>query len=67
MAWIGLAIRRLFFHPLSKYPGPWYHSVSEVPIVVAILSGRLFAYYTNLHRKYGMFVEMASLPHHLLC
>ncbi|POS70591.1 cytochrome P450 monooxygenase [Diaporthe helianthi] len=59
LAIFSVCVKRLYFHPLSKYPGPWYHAVSDVPFVVSLLSGRQFAYNKKLHDKYGPVVRLA--------
>lgn len=54
--YIGLVIWRLFFHPLSKFPGPrlaaasrWYEFYHDV-----ILGGVTPKRYSALHKRYGM-------------
>jgi hypothetical protein len=52
-----LAIYRLYFHPLSRFPGPklaaitsWYEFYYDV-----ILDGNFYFHKKKLHQKYGMF------------
>ena len=56
VVWIvGFIITRLYFHPLSKFPGPWiaaltrwyefYHDV--------LRDGTYVKYYPELHKKLG--------------
>ncbi len=54
--YVGLVIWRLFFHPLSKFPGPrlaaatrWYEFYHDV-----ILGGVTVKRYPALHKRYGM-------------
>ena len=53
---IGLAVYRLYLHPLAKYPGPklaalsrWYEFYYEV----LPLKGQFTFHIQDLHRKYG--------------
>lgn len=50
---LSLSIRRLYFHKLSKYPGPWFNAVSPIPLCMALISGRQHAYLRKLHDNYG--------------
>ena len=56
-----LAIYRLYFHPLSKFPGPKLAAVSDYwELYQDFLrkeSGYLFIELDNLHEKYGMLFE----------
>lgn len=54
---VSLAIYRLYFHPLSKFPGPkitaltgWYAFYNDV-----ILKGQYYHKILEMHQKYGMF------------
>jgi len=58
--YVGLVIRRLFFHPLSKFPGPrlaaatrWYEFYDDV-----ILGGVTSQRYPALHKRYGMHCDV---------
>jgi hypothetical protein len=58
----GLAIYRLFFHPLAKFPGPrlaamsrWYEAYYDV-----IKDGQYTFKIADLHKKYGMLLA----PYH---
>ena len=54
--WIlGFIILRLYFHPLSKFPGPriaaltrWYEFYHDV-----LRDGTYVKYYPELHKKFG--------------
>ena len=60
---IGVHLIRLrYFHPLSKYPGPWFHAISEIPVVRLLLSGKQFSYYKRLHEKYGKAIIVYITP-----
>jgi cytochrome P450 len=48
-----LVVYRRYFHPLAKYPGPFWHSVSTLPAAFSLLRGR-FPFDNKLHHeKYG--------------
>ncbi|ETN41942.1 uncharacterized protein HMPREF1541_03881 [Cyphellophora europaea CBS 101466] len=47
----------LFWHPLRKYPGPWYCAVSRLPIAYKNASGRYYKWADGLHKKYGPVVR----------
>ena len=58
--YVGLVIWRLFFHPLSKFPGPrlaaatrWYEFYEDV-----ILGGVTPKRYPALHKRYGMLCHL---------
>ncbi|KAI0448817.1 cytochrome P450 [Xylaria acuta] len=52
------AIYNRFFHPLSKYPGPFSHHVSYLPRAYALLSGKLGFHVADLHKQYGPVVRI---------
>lgn len=52
-------VHRIFFHSLSKFPGPWINAVSPLPEVLAIVAGRQHAYHRRLHEKYGPVVRVS--------
>ncbi|CAA9965759.1 Cytochrome p450 3a17 [Pyrenophora teres f. maculata] len=54
----GLAIYRLYVHPLRKAPGPWHFAVSGLPLVIENqLRGRFAKSVLQLHEKYGDIVR----------
>lgn len=55
----SLAIYRLYFHMLSKFPGPKLHAVSSLPAIFALLRGRLPLENKKLHDKYGSVVRVS--------
>ncbi|KAI1457430.1 cytochrome P450 [Annulohypoxylon moriforme] len=56
---ISGAIHNVFFHPLSKIPGPPTWSVSRLPYVWSLLRGMSNHDAEKLHRKYGPVVRIA--------
>ncbi|KID99795.1 cytochrome P450 3A17, partial [Metarhizium majus ARSEF 297] len=62
---IAQAIYRLWFHPLSKFPGPVLYSVSYLPYLYqAYIKGRWIFRTTELHQKYGPIVRVG--PNHII-
>ncbi|KAH6673039.1 pisatin demethylase [Halenospora varia] len=57
--WFGVAIYRLYFHPLAKYPGPLLARISPVPVTIALLRGRIPFYVKAAHDKYGPVVRVS--------
>lgn len=41
------------FHPLRKFPGPFFNSVSNIPCAMVLYNGGQHKYYKSLHDKYG--------------
>ncbi|KAI1443096.1 cytochrome P450 [Annulohypoxylon stygium] len=52
-------IRNIFFHPLSKVPGPPSWSASRLPFIWSLLRGTLIHDIEKLHRKYGSVLRIA--------
>jgi len=50
-----------FFHPLSKYPGPFWGSVTRLWITYHNVKGDEPETFQALHRKYGM----SAYSHHV--
>jgi len=44
----------LHFHPLSKFPGPWYLSVSSLPLAITSLLKIEPYYLLRITRKYSV-------------
>ncbi|KAF2094042.1 cytochrome P450 [Rhizodiscina lignyota] len=56
---IGIVVYRRYFHPLAKYPGPFWNSVSALPAALSLLRGR-FPFENKLnHEKYGPVFRLA--------
>lgn len=54
----GYAIYNRFFHPLSKYPGPFSHHVSYLPRAISLMRGKLGFHVADLHKQYGPVVRL---------
>lgn len=48
------------FHPLAKYPGPFFAKVSKLWELSRIWSGRRHVLLQQLHEKYGPFVRIGA-------
>ena len=50
VAWV---IYTRYFHPLAKYPGPFFASVSRLWLVAQVKNANLDKTQRRLHEKYG--------------
>ncbi|KAI1802364.1 cytochrome P450 [Daldinia bambusicola] len=57
--WVYQIIYNLYFHPLSKIPGPWIAAISDIPYCSWMLGGRQPYKLLELHNKYGHAVRVA--------
>ncbi|KEZ38899.1 Cytochrome p450 family protein [Scedosporium apiospermum] len=55
----ALVVYRLFFHPLSKYPGPWLAKVTNGYQLYHAWKGDRHLQFWRLHQKYGPIVRFA--------
>ncbi|KAJ5421827.1 Oxoglutarate/iron-dependent dioxygenase [Penicillium cf. griseofulvum] len=60
---IGFLLRRVYFHPLSGFPGPKLVAASSFQHFYAVWTGREKTWYQDLHRRYGPVVRCG--PNHL--
>jgi hypothetical protein len=56
-------IKRVYFHPLSHFPGPKWAATSEFFLFYILWSGRAKPWYRELHERYGPVVRCG--PNHL--
>ncbi|KAG9230345.1 putative Isotrichodermin C-15 hydroxylase [Amylocarpus encephaloides] len=56
---VGIVIYRLYFHPLSRYPGPFLNKVSDLPATIWVLKGRLPMETRKIHEKYGPIIRLS--------
>ncbi|CAG8109311.1 unnamed protein product [Penicillium salamii] len=54
-----LMVYNIYFHPLSKYPGPKSMAATRIPYMQMVLSGRYPQKTRELHQKYGNVVRIA--------
>jgi hypothetical protein len=53
------SVYRLYFSPLSKFPGPKLNAVSPIPSIISLLSGRGPFDTKLMHDKYGPVVRVS--------
>ena len=56
---ISTAFYNVYFHPLSKFPGPKLHAASHIPISLIMLQGQYLYKIKELHEIYGDVVRVA--------
>ena len=59
MGWIVRSVYRLYFHPLSKYPGPKLAAITGLWYCRHWIGGRWPHVVTELHHKYGDVIRVA--------
>ncbi|KAF0637148.1 hypothetical protein FPSE5266_04382 [Fusarium pseudograminearum] len=52
------AIYNLFFHPLSKFPGPRLWAISTIPYIRKLAGGECHFTILEMHKKYGPIVRV---------
>lgn len=56
---VVLPIQRLYFHPLSKFPGPRLWAISRIPFAYYNVRGVTHLKLEEMHEKYGDVVRCA--------
>ena len=56
---VGTIVHRLYFHPLSKIPGPWINALTRIPYARHLLAGTTVQNVTKLHEQYGEAVRIS--------
>jgi hypothetical protein len=56
---IAVAIYRLYFHPLARFPGPIFARLTPIPCTVSLLRGRMPMWVKHCHDKYGPVVRVS--------
>ncbi|KAL7794294.1 cytochrome P450 [Trichoderma ceciliae] len=56
---VWLCFYNVYFHPLSKFPGPKLSAISRIPYTRAIFSGKAHIKILDFHLKYGPVVRVA--------
>lgn len=57
---IGIVVYNLFFHPYSKYPGPFWAKVTPLYSVWHAYIGDLHIDVLRCHERYGMLLVLAT-------
>ncbi|KAI4651795.1 hypothetical protein J4E93_001991 [Alternaria ventricosa] len=52
-------IYRVYFHPLSRFPGPKFSAFTRLPYLTAIAKGKLPRHVAQLHKQYGEIVRIS--------
>ncbi|RLL98773.1 hypothetical protein CFD26_105148 [Aspergillus turcosus] len=55
---IGLSIYAIYFHPLSRYPGPKIAAISPIALIVWEIRGKVHSKVKDLHDRYGDVVRI---------
>lgn len=55
---IGVAIYNVYFHPLSKFPGPILATATSIPFAYRVFNGRSVDWLQYLHERYGKVVRV---------
>ncbi|KAI4763231.1 hypothetical protein E4T52_05900 [Aureobasidium sp. EXF-3400] len=60
---VGLVVYRLYFHPLCKFPGPFWCRISHFQqcYYEAICGGKFIYQIPKYHERYGMLRSLANL------
>ncbi|KAF6241487.1 hypothetical protein HO173_000197 [Letharia columbiana] len=53
------AIYNIYFHPLSKYPGPKMTAISRLPLIYSTITGNTWRFTGKLHAQYGTIIRIA--------
>ena len=51
-------VYNLYFHPLSKFPGPKLWAATQLPYIISLVSGRLVVNQQRLHEAYGDVIRL---------
>ncbi|KAJ4373940.1 hypothetical protein N0V83_002679 [Neocucurbitaria cava] len=57
--WLARGIYRVYFHPLSRFPGPKFAAFTRIPHLHAIFTGSVHRYVGRLHDQYGDTVRIS--------
>lgn len=55
------AVYDVFFHPLSKFPGPLWARLTRIPYWIASIKGEQIFFMQRLHAKYGPVVRFSPM------
>ncbi|KAF2735799.1 cytochrome P450 [Polyplosphaeria fusca] len=55
----AVAVYRLYFHPLARFPGPLFARLTPIPVTWSLLRGRIPFYVKACHDKYGPVVRVS--------
>lgn len=55
---VVIAVYNVYYHPLSKFPGPKSAAATPLPFVRRLITGHWVEWTTSLHEKYGEVVRI---------
>lgn len=58
LQFIGAAIYNVYFHPLSKFPGPILAIATSIPFAYRVFNGRGAGWLQYFHERYGKVVRV---------
>jgi hypothetical protein len=71
--WVYKIIYNLYFHPLAKFPGPWWAAASYLAELYydVVQGGQYYKQVIQMHEKYGKYVSTSTIQgdaiiHHLV-
>ncbi|KAF1923402.1 benzoate 4-monooxygenase cytochrome P450 [Didymella exigua CBS 183.55] len=56
--YITTAIHCIYFHPLSRFPGPKFAAFSRLPFAISAVRGQQYKWMDSLHEHYGKVVRV---------
>jgi cytochrome P450 len=57
--WVARGLYRVYFHPLSRFPGPKFSAFTRIPLLKATWAGDLHRHVAKLHEDYGEVVRIS--------
>lgn len=57
--WILKGLYRVYFHPLSRFPGPKIYAFTRLPHLYLMYTGKSHQSVLELHRQYGEIVRLS--------
>lgn len=57
---LGQAIYNLWFHPLARYPGPFFTKISSIPNLYHACTGNRHVWLWQLHEIYGLIAPLCD-------
>lgn len=63
--WVCCVVYNVWFHPLAKFPGPWWAGASSLPEMYfdVVRGGRYFKQIEQMHERYGeYFLPLSPTP-----
>ncbi|KAH8723926.1 cytochrome P450 46A1 [Phaeosphaeriaceae sp. PMI808] len=58
LRWVIRGFYRVYFHPLSRFPGPKFSAFTRIPHLISIWNGGIHKYVHDIHEQYGDVVRI---------